>query len=84
MATKKQTKGTLETSIYIGASLPGLPQYTVFKNGVIPAAVTAKVQANKHLAGLIVPISSLQESRKNMRMKGHVLNFHATHLMDKE
>lgn len=81
---KKTEKKIPETLIYIGKALPGLPRYTVFKNGQIPDHIKQITIESPHIAGLIVPISRLQESRKNMLTKGHILHFHATHLLNKE
>lgn len=81
---KKQTKAISTTTIYIGRSLPGLPQYTVFKNGQLPAHIAPMVKANQALAGLIVPVNGLQEARKNIRIKGHILNLYAKQLLTKE
>lgn len=63
-----------ETTIYIGKSIPGLPQYTVFKNGVLPAYIAEIAANDEAVKGLIVPVSELQEARKNARIKGHILN----------
>lgn len=79
MAKKKQkekTKG--ESTIYIGRSLPGLPRYTVFKGGQLPKHIAELAAQNEAVAGLIVPVSGLQEARKNMQIKGHILNFYLT------
>lgn len=69
-----------QTTVYIGRSLPGLPQYTVFQNGHLPAHIAPMVEANRGLAGLIVPVDELQEARKNIRIKGHILNLYANQL----
>lgn len=63
-----------ETTIYIGKSIPGLPQYTVFKGGVLPAYIAEMAAKDEAVKGLIVPVSELQEARKNTRIKGHILN----------
>ena len=68
------------TLVYIGRTLPGLSQYTVFKNGYLPYHVRQMVDGNKFIRGLIVPVKDLQAARKNMQIKGHILNFYATHL----
>ncbi len=77
---RKAKKVEPVTTIYIGRSLPGLSQYTVFKDGQLPAHVAQMASHNKNLAGLIVPISTLQEARKNVTVKGHILNFYASNL----
>ena len=81
---KKQVKAAGETTIYIGRSLPGLPQYTVFQSGHLPAHIALMVESNHNLAGLIVPVRNLQEARKNIRIKGHILNMYANQLLTKE
>jgi hypothetical protein len=65
-----------ETTVYIGKSLPILPQYTVFKGGKLPAYVEELTAKDETVAGLIVPVSELQEARKNMHVKGHILNYY--------
>ena len=50
----------------------------------MPAHVEQMVKENERIRGLIVPVNELQTARKNMQTKGHVLNFYATHLLDKE
>lgn len=73
-----------ETVVYIGRSLPGLAQYTVFKNGVFPDFIQKIIAENADVAGLIVPASELQEARKNIKQKGHILNYYAEKLNKKE
>ena len=74
MAKKTSSKKT-EAVVYIGRSITGLPCNTVFLE---------MVAKNEHLAALIVPISLLQEARKQVLEKGNIFHFHATHLLDKE
>ena len=76
MARKKKA----ESSIYIGPSMPGLTRHMVFIDGVKPSHVTQMIAENRHIEGLIVPVSELQQARKDMLTKGHILNFHLTHL----
>ena len=80
---KKQNKKP-ETTIYIGRSLSGLPQYTVFKHGRMPEHIAMMAKDNITIAALIIPISELQESRKYIQTKGHILNTYANQLMTKE
>lgn len=80
----RRTKKPSETRIYIGRTLPGLQRNTVFSGGKLPAHVAEMAEENVHIRGLIVPINDLQEARRNMRLKGHILNFHAEHLTEKE
>ena len=66
-----------EAKIYIGKTLPGLPRYTVFQNGELPEHVAKMAAESEAVAGLIVPVSVQQEARKNMGVKGHILNYYA-------
>lgn len=76
--TKKENtiKAKAETTIYIGKPLHGLPQYTIFKHGVLPPHIKEIANGNDSVLGLIVPVKELQEARKNMLVKGHVLNYY--------
>lgn len=65
-----------ESTVYIGKSLPVLSQYTIFKGGKLPAYVEELAAKDTTIAGLIVPVSQLQEARKNMHVKGHILNYY--------
>lgn len=73
---KEQSRAT----IYIGRSLPGLPQNTVFENGRLPAHVTEMIKKNEAISLLIVPVEGLQVARRNMKKLGHVLNSYAKRL----
>lgn len=75
---------TRESTVYIGKSLPLLQQYTVFKGGKLPAYVEELAANDNTIAGLIVPVSELQEARKNMRVKGHILNYYFNKQNNKE
>ena len=81
---RKAKKKTPEALVYIGRTIPGLSRYTVFQEGRLPAHVAQMAKENERLRGLIIPVKELQTARKNMQTKGHILNFYATHLMDKE
>lgn len=61
------------TSVYIGPSIPGLKSYTVF-SGALPKPIAEMAAMNDNIAGLIIPVEKLQESRRDMRKRGHVLN----------
>lgn len=83
--TKKTKKIEVKmTTVYIGKSLPGLPQYTTFKGGLLPEHIRQMAEKNENIAGLIVPVSELQEARKNIKIKGHILNVYAQKLNEKE
>lgn len=72
------------STVYIGKSLPGLSQYTVFNGGVLPEYVQQMIAKNEAISGLIVPVTELQEARKNINIKGHILNYYAQKLNNKE
>ena len=76
--TKKKQKP--ETTIYIGRTLPGLPQYTVFEGGQLPAHVAEMVEANLTIGHLIVPLKGLQLAREGMQTPGHILNTYSKRL----
>lgn len=69
--------------VYIGPSIPGLKSYTVF-SGVLPQSVAKMAANNESISGLIVPVEELQEARKNIRKRGHVLNVYLNRLAKKE
>ncbi|MGN0885801.1 MAG: hypothetical protein ACI4RT_02260 [Candidatus Spyradenecus sp.] len=80
MATKKtNSKSGAEkpATVYIGKSIPGLPRYTTFKGGELPPHIKALVAQDATLAGLIVPVTELQEARKNILKPGNILNVYA-------
>jgi hypothetical protein len=82
MTSKK--KAVVETPqpkvIYIGPSIRGLNSYSVFEKGKYPAPVAELIRKFPSISGLIIPISGLQEARKNLTIKGHILNFYLTQL----
>lgn len=85
--SKKVTKKRIEplpTTVYIGPSLPGLAQYTVFRHGERPAHVRAMVEANDVIGQLIVPVTALQYARTQINTPGHILNFYAKQLLKGE
>ena len=84
MAKKAKTVENQATTVYIGQSLPGLTRYTAFAGGVIPDYVQKMIADNAAIAGLIVPVNELQEARKNIMKKGHILNYYAEKLNKKE
>lgn len=84
MAKKAKESKEKMTTVYIGKSLPGLPQYKLFKGGVLPEHIRQMTEENENIIGLIVPITELQEARKNIKIKGHILNYYAEKLNNKE
>lgn len=84
---KKTTKTVAkkpENTVYIGKSLHGLSQYTVFKDGVMPPHIEAMAAKDETIKGLTVPASKLQEARRNMNIKGNILNIYFTKQNNKE
>lgn len=85
MTFEKETVETPQPKvIYVGPSIRGLNSYSVFEKARYPSPVADLILKHPHISGLIVPISELQEARKNLTKKGHILNFHLTHLKDKQ
>lgn len=76
----KKIKGEAKSTIYIGRTLPGLPQYTVFEGGKLPAHVAEMVEANLTIGHLIVPLEGLQLAREGMQTQGHILNTYSKRL----
>ena len=76
----KKTKSEAKSTIYIGRTLPGLPQYTVFEGGKLPAHVAEMVEANLTIGHLIVPLEGLQLARDAMQTQGHILNNYSKRL----
>lgn len=70
--------------VYIGPSLRGLSQNTVFTSDKLPPHVADMVKANENIRGLIVPVERLQEARRNIHVKGNILHTYATNLLKKE
>lgn len=84
MAKKEKTIEKKESTVYIGAPQPGLPKYTVFTGGILPEYVKEMATRKPAIFGLIVPVSQLPEARKNIKIKGHILNYYAEQLNKKE
>lgn len=82
MTSKKKT--VVETTqlkvIYIGPSIRGLNSYSVFEKEKFSFPVSELIKKYPNITGLMVPISELQEARKNLSKKGHILNYHLTQL----
>lgn len=84
MAKKKVIKEAEKTArVYIGRSLPGLSQFTVF-SGELPPHVEALAKENEAIRGLIVPVERLPEARNEMKTKGHAIHLYAEKLSKKE
>ena len=82
MTSKKKTavQTTQPKVIYIGPSIRGLNSYSVFKKGEYPLPVSELIKKFPNITGLMIPISELQEARKDLTKKGHILNYHLTQL----
>ena len=63
-----------EATVYVGKSILGLPQYTVFAGGEIPAHVKHLAEQYEGLTRLIVPVSKLQSARADVQKKGTTLH----------
>lgn len=71
------------TTIYIGPSMPGLTANTIFC-GDFPPHIKDMIEKRPAIAGLIVPLKGLQESRKALSKSGHILNINFQKLLKKE
>lgn len=60
-------------TIYIGPSLQGLTTNTIF-SGDYPPHVKDLIEKRPALAGLIVGLESLQQSRRDINKQGHILH----------
>lgn len=70
--------------VYIGPSLKGLVKHSVFLSGDYTAPVKSLIEQYPNIEHLIVPIEGLQQARKDMLRKGHILNFYLTNLLKKK
>lgn len=73
----------MEASIYIGPSIPGLTTNTIFR-GEYPPHIKDMIEKKPAIAGLIVSLDGLQESRKALNKSGHILNINFQKLLKKE
>ena len=82
MTSKKKpvVEATQPKVIYVGPSIKGLNSYSVFEKGKYLLPVSELIKQYPNITGLMVPISELQEARKNLTKKGHILNYHLTQL----
>lgn len=71
------------TVVYIGPAFHGLASYSVFAKGRYPFPVQELIKERPHIVDLMVPISELQNARKNIKKQGHILHYYLTHLNDK-
>lgn len=85
MAKKKEAKAIGKTStVYIGRPFPGLATNTVFTGGILPEYVRQMIAQNENIAKLIIPVDKLPEAKRNIKIKGHILNYYAEQLNKKE
>ena len=73
-AEKTETVKVAEATVYVGRSILGLPQYTVFSGGVLPDHVKHLAEQYEGLTRLIVPVSRLQSARADVEKKGTALH----------
>lgn len=76
MAIKKDTKAVAPARIiYVGPTRKNrsIIQYTVYKGGY-PESVKAEIAACPVLNKLFVPVSQLEQARKDIQTKGTILN----------
>ena len=60
--------------IYIGPTIPGVvTNGTIFKDK-LPEHVKRKVEENKNIARLIIPVSDVIEAKKRLAIEGSVEN----------
>lgn len=73
-AAKVAESKPAEATVYVGRSILGLPQYTVFSGGVLPDHVKHLAEQYEGLTRLIVPVSKLQSARADVQKKGTALH----------
>lgn len=78
VAKDKTEEGTTLQRIYIGPSIHGLRQYTIFLGNELPDHVQKLIQENVSIRGLIVPITKFAEARKEILREGSVYNYFLT------
>ena len=83
MAKKVRRIKLAEPTVYIGPALPGLPQYTLFLGGEMPAHVKELVEKQPAILGLIVSAKDLQAARNRMKKKGS-FEFQCAHSLRRE
>lgn len=65
-----EAKKPAEATVYVGKSILGLQQYTIFAKGVLPKHIEHLAEQYEGLKDLIVPVSNLQSARADVRTKG--------------
>lgn len=66
---KQKSSENIESVVYIGDSIPGLAQYTVFQNG-IPEYLKQDIEKCQAIKELIVPVSKLGSLRGQIYIQG--------------
>lgn len=82
MVSKKKKETKAEPVIYVGSTLPNgiLFRYTVFC-GNFPPHIVELMDKSPALRGLMVPISKLQQAKKDVETQGHILNLYAKNVV---
>ena len=83
MARKIRRIKVADPTVYVGPALPGLPQYTLFIGGEMPAHVKELIEKQPALLGLIVSVKDLQSARNRMKEKGS-FEYQCAHSLRKE
>ncbi len=62
--------------VYVGNTLLKglLRQFSVFREGEYPPAISSLLAKSPSLRGLFLPVEKLSEARKRVRTKGDILN----------
>ncbi len=70
----EKVQANIEILVYCGPTIKGVvTQYAHFNNG-LPKRLNEYAQQNKDIKRLIVPISKIVETRKNIMIKGTIEN----------
>ena len=79
MTKKSKTVGSL---VYCGPNIKGLAMtWIIYTNG-LPEKLQAAADADKALAGLIVPLDQMPEAMKQIRMKYGRIYTYYKHVLD--
>jgi hypothetical protein len=71
----------MNARVYIGPSFPGLTEGTIFYSDLPPYLKNLFSEKYPSARHLIVPVSSLQQARKDMHVQGQILNFYLKQLL---
>lgn len=84
MASKRKKAGAKAgPMVYVGPTLPNglLARFTVFSGGEFVPHVKELADKSPALRGLIVPVSQLNQARKDVTTQGHILHLHAKNVL---